>query len=159
MLSSDELIYNILINEKNNGNRLLQGFNIKYPDKTVMSESNTIYVAAVSSEPNNELFEGTEYRDLVEILVVTKIRDYQRALKVIKTTIREIISILKNKTNDLPHRPIIRNISPEYNPNFVLNKGHLMVEVLTEIEDDEPDTETYESVCSILLDDNNIETE
>ena len=103
-----------------------------------------------------EIFQVTEYRDLVEILVITKIRDYRGAVTVIKTVIREIIRILKQSEDIFPVTPITRNISAEYNPDYVLNKGHIFVEALTEIEDNIPD-ETYEKVCNILVE--NIEVD
>ena len=157
LLSSDELIYNLLTTAKTDGNPLLEHFHISYPDKTIMRESNSIYVAVVSTEPSMELFDSTEYRDLVEILVSTKIKDYRRAVNVIKTVIREIIRILKTDAgDDFNIRPVIRNIAPEYNPNFVLNKGHIMVEVITEIEDT-VDSETIGNVCKILTEDIEVE--
>ena len=151
MLSIDELIYDILITEQENGNELLQHFHIQYPSSKVAEESNSIFVAVVSSEPNTEMLDSTEYRDLVEILVVTKIKEYRDAVTVIKTTIREIIRILKEDTQ-FDITPIIRNISAEYNPDFVLNKGHIMVEAITEIENSTP-PETYDKVCQILVED------
>lgn len=149
MLSSDEKIFNLIVKKKKDGDELLQHFNISYPSKRIATESNSIYVASVSSEPNQEVFDGTEYRDLVEILVVTKIKDYKRAIKVIKTVISKLIKIIK-ESEDFDVRPIVRNIAPEYNPNFVLNKGHIMVECITEIEPDISD-ETIEKVCDIIL--------
>lgn len=152
MLTSDEIIYNILTTAKEDGNPLLQHFHIKYPSKDVAREDNNIFVACVSSEPNNELFEATEYRDLVEVLVVTKIRDYKRAITVIKTVVKEIIRLIKS-SNEFQVRPVVRNIAPEYNPNFVLTKGHILIEVLTEIEDYNTESDV-EKVCKIILKDN-----
>ena len=149
MLSSDVIIHDLLIKAKNEGNELLQHFHIKYPSPDVAVESNSIFVGAVSSEPNQELFETTEYRDLVEVLVVTKIRDYENAVTVIKTVIREIVKLIKSSA-DFPVRPIVRNIAPEYNQNFVLTKGHIMVECLTEIEEEIPE-DTVKNVCNILI--------
>ena len=151
MLSSDVIIHDLLLKEKEKGNPILQHFHIQYPSKNVAKESNSIFVAVVSSEPSTEMLDSTEYRDLVEILVVTKIRDYMRAVKVIKTVIKEIIRLIK-KFDEFDVRPVIRNIAPEYNSDFVLNKGHIMVEILTEI-DDELDHETLDKVCKILIED------
>ena len=151
MLSSDEIIYNILKNEQDNGNELLEHFHIQYPSKNVAEESNSIFVAVVSSEPSTEMLDSTEYRDLIEVLVVTKIKEYTDAVTVIKTTIREIIRVLKNSTL-FDVTPIIRNISADYNPDFVLNKGHIMVECLTEIDDITSEGQ-YKKVCEILIND------
>ena len=46
---------------------------------------------------------------------------------------------------------------PEYNPNFVLNRGHIMVECLTDLEKDVVDDESVDKVCKILLDETKIE--
>lgn len=148
MLASDEIIYNHLLQEKEDGNKLLQYFHISYPSKNIARESNTIYVATVSSEPENETHTGTEYRDLIEILVATKIRDYQRAVTVVKTVIREIIRLIK-ECPAFVTRPVIRNIAPEYNQDFVLTKGHIMVECLTPVEDYNT-PEIFDRVCKIL---------
>lgn len=155
MLSSDEIILNLLKEAQDNGNRILQHFHISYPDKTIARESNSIYIGVVSTEPNTELFDATEYRDLVEVMVTTKIKDYRRSVTVIKTVIREINRLIKSNPN-FAIRPVIRNIAPEYNSNFVINKGHIMVEVLTEIDDFISD-ETIENVCNILSEDIEVE--
>lgn len=155
MLSSDVKIHDLLLKAKNDGNPLLKHFHIQYPSKNVARDSNSIFIAVVSSEPNEELFEATEYRDLVEVLIVTKIREYTKAVQVIKTVTREIIRLIK-ASDDFDITPVIRNIAPEYNPNFVLNKGHIMVEVLTKIED-VINEETYGNVCKILVNDIEVE--
>ena len=156
MLTSDAKIYNTLIQAKKDGNKLLNKFHIQYPSKdAVAQESNSIIVAVVSSEPNEELLDATEYRDLIEVLIVTKIRDYDRAVRVIKTVTREIIQLLK-LSDEFEVRPIVRNISPEYNSDFVLSRGHVLVEVLSSI-DTFDDTEEYEKVCEILVEDIEIE--
>lgn len=149
MLSSDVIIHDLLLKAKEDGNELLQYFHIGYPSKNVARESNSIFVAAVSSEPSMEMFETTEYKDLVEILVVTKIRDYKKAVEVIKTVILEIIRLIKT-SDEFEIRPVVRNIAPEYNPNFVLNKGHIMVECITSIEDLVSKDKTR-NVCNILI--------
>ncbi len=157
MLSSDETIYSILMGEKENGNEVLKHFQIMYPSKKVASESNSIFICVVSSELHTEMNDASEYKDLIEILITTKIKDYKRAIFTIKTVSKEIIRILKENVELFHIKPIIRNIAPEYNPNFVLNRGHIMVECLTDFEKDESDEESIKKVCKILLDDNNID--
>ncbi len=152
MLESDEIIYNYLIEKKESGNELLQHFHIKYPDKNIAMESNSIFVGAISSESETETNAGTEYRDLVEILVTTKIKDHDRAVKVIKTTIREVIKVIK-ECPYFTQRPRVRNISADYDSrNYLLNRGHIMVECLSGVEEyDTPDD--VENVCKILIED------
>ncbi|MBR0369701.1 MAG: hypothetical protein IJH63_03115 [Methanobrevibacter sp.] len=157
MLSTDEIIYSILINEKKNGNQILKHFQISYPSKKVASESNSIFIGAVSSEIHTEMTDASEYKDLTEILITTKIKDYKRAIFTIKTVSKEIIKIIKENTDSFPFKPIIRNIAPEYNPSFVLNRGHIMIECLTELEEYNNDEESIEKVCKILLNDIEVE--
>ena len=159
MLSSDETIYSVLKKAKKDGNQVLEHFQIMYPSKKVASESNTIFIGVVSSEIHTEMNNASEYKDLIEILITTKIKDYKRAIFTIKTVSKEIIKILKENTDSFPFKPIIRNIAPEYNPNFVLNRGHIMVECLTDIETYENDEESIEKVCSILVNEDKIEVE
>ena len=153
MLSSDETIYSILKDEKEKRNEILKHFQILYPSKKVASESNSIFIGVVSSEIHTEMTEASEYKDLIEILITTKIKDYKRAIFTIKVVSKEIIRILKENSDLFPFKPIIRNIAPEYNPNFVLNRGHIMVECLSDIEKDGNDDETIRNVCRILTDD------
>ena len=80
MLSTDEIIYSILTNEKKNGNQILNHFQINYPSKKVASESNSIFIGVVSSEIHTEMTDASEYKDLIEILITTKIKDYKRAI-------------------------------------------------------------------------------
>ena len=67
-----------------------------------------VLLAEQKPKPN-----GTEYRDLIEILVTTKIKDHNRAVQVIKTTIREVIRVIKECPYFTP-RPRVRNISADY---------------------------------------------
>ena len=157
MLSTDEIIYSILTNEKKNGNQILNHFQINYPSKKVASESNSIFIGVVSSEIHTEMTDASEYKDLIEILITTKIKDYKRAIFTIKTVSKEIIKIIKENTDSFPIKPIIRNIAPEYNPNFVLNRGHIMIECLTDVESYENDDETVQKICNILINDIEVE--
>ena len=90
MLSSDETIYSVLKKAKKDGNQVLEHFQIMYPSKKVASESNTIFIGVVSSEIHTEMNNASEYKDLIEILITTKIKDYKRAIFTIKTVSKEI---------------------------------------------------------------------
>ena len=153
LLRTDEIIYNILKTAKDDGAKILEPYIIRYPSDVVMKESNAIYVATVDSESVNEGYDFSQYNDLVEILIVTKQRDYQKAIRVIKGTSRYIVGLLKENKDKFPNRPVIRNITPEYNRNFVLTRGHIMVQVRTNPIDDTVSEEEQLAICNILLGD------
>ena len=152
MLSADETILNILSEEKKNGNQLLKHFHIQHPSKRVAEESNSIFVATVSSENRLDGFDFSSFRDLVEILIVTKQKDYRKAITIIKTVSYEICRVIMDNRKEFPNRPVIRNINPEFNNDFILTRGHIMVEVNTEPETFEITDEMY-NICSLYLND------
>ena len=150
MLSTDEIILNILSTAKNEGNQLLKHFQIKFPDKTVAEESNTIFIAVVSSENSEDGCDFISFRDLVEILIVTKNRDYRKGINIIKTVSREICRLIMLNKDKFPNKPVIRNVNPEFNSDFVLTRGHIMVQVTTNPESfDITDEECY--ICDVYL--------
>lgn len=131
MLELDNIILKILTNEKNNGNRLLKHFHIQHPSKRVAEESNSIFVASVSSENNIDGFDFSSFTDLCEILIVTKQQDYNKAIKIIKTVSYEICRLIMENQNLFPNKPVIRNVNPEFNMDFILTRGHIMVQCKT----------------------------
>lgn len=153
LLETDEIIYNILKTAKDDGAKILEPYIIRYPSDVVMKESNAIYVATVDSESVNEGYDFSQYNDLVEILIVTKQRDYQKAIRVIKGTSRYIVGLIKQNKDKFPNSPVIRNITPEYNRNFVLTRGHIMVQVRTNPIDDNVSEEEQLEICNILVED------
>lgn len=170
MLTTDEKIVEILLNEKtNNNNPLLQHFKISYPNNTIAQMSNTIFVGVADYESKENGFDFDKGTDLVDILVVTKKVDnkgnkktdkqiYSESKKIIKTVMLEIRRILQKDDNVaiLGGLPRFRNITPEYSPNYVLNRGHMMLQ-LNVIDDIFYDSESIERVCELLVE--NIEQE
>lgn len=150
MLETDNIILKLLIDEKNNGNILLKHFHIQYPTKRVAEESNSIFVACVSSENNIDGFAFSTFRDLVEILIVTKQKDYDKAIKIIKTVSNEICRIIKKNVDKFPNKPTIRSINPEFNRDFVLTRGHIMIQCNTEAVTFEVSDEDV-NICNLLL--------
>lgn len=150
MLDTDEIILNILNTAKTNGNQLLQHFHIQYPNKRIAEESNSIFIATVSSENNIDGFDFSTFTDLVEILIVTKQEDYRKAITIIKTVSREICNLIMQNKDKFPNKPVIRNINPELNMDFILTRGHLMVECNTEPVDFEVSDEEY-NICELFI--------
>ena len=150
MLHSDETILQILLKAKKNGNELLKHFKIAYPSKRVVQESNSIFVGAIDSESNIEGFEFSSYTDLVEVLIVTKNRNYTEAIKIIKIVSKEITKLIYENNDLFDNKPIIRNLTPEYNRDFVLTRGHMRIQVKTKPESLVPSEDEY-SLCEILL--------
>lgn len=144
MLQTDERILKILLEEKKEGNKLLKHFKISYPNKKLAQQSNNIFVACVSYEENNKGFEHIEGKDLIEIVIVTKKVDNPKKKKdeysdnkfIIKTVMKEIRRLLLSDKHrkTLKGKPIFRNVSPEYNSNYLFNRGHMLIELRT-IED------------------------
>lgn len=153
MLQLDETIVKLLLKEKSEGNQLLQHFKIGYPSKNVVQESNNIFVGAVDSETNIEGFEFSSYTDLVEILIVIKKREYQESIKIIKIISKEIIKLIYKNIDLFDNKPIIRNITPEYNKDFILTRGHLRIQVKSKPESLVPSEDEY-TLCNILLNKN-----
>lgn len=150
MLHSDEIILQILLKAKNDGNELLQHFKIGYPSKQVVQESNNIFIGAVDSESNIEGYEFSSFTDLVEVLIVTKNRDYLESIKIIKIVAKEITRLIYDNVDLFDNKPIIRNLTPEYNRDFVLTRGHMRIQVKSDPESLVPsEDECY--LCNLLL--------
>ena len=152
MLSTDETILNILIDAKTEGNELLQYFKINYPSEKVSEESNSIFIASVDSESHTLAMDSQAFVDRVEVLIVTKNREYTKAIDIIKTVSKEVISLVMKNSNLFPNKPIVERVTPEYSNDFVLTRGHIMFRVNTEI-DDFDITEEKLRICQILTED------
>ena len=152
MLNTDETILDILLNAKTDGNDLLHYFKINYPSKKVSEESNTIFVASVDSEAHTVAMDSQAFVDRVEVLIVTKNRDYQKAINIIKTVSREVISLVMQNSNLFPNKPIVERVTPEYSNDFVLTRGHIMFRVNTGMDDFDATDEKLR-ICQILKDD------
>ena len=151
MLSTDTQIIEILQKSKNEGNNLLKHFKIGYPTRELAQENNTILVACVSSENQLDGFDFDQFRDLVEILIITKQKDNHKAIKIIKPVSYEICKLIMSNSDLFPNKPIIRNINPFFDVNMVLTRGQVMVNVNTEPVDYDISPETYKNV-ELLLD-------
>ena len=152
MLNTDETILNILLDAKSEGNELLEYFKIYYPSNRVSEESNSIFIASVDSEAHTVAMDSQSFVDRVEVLIVTKNRDYQKAINIIKTVSREVISLVMKNGNLFPNKPIVERITPEYNNDFVLTRGHIMFRVNTDMDNFDV-TEEKTTICQILKDD------
>lgn len=154
MLASDCIILDILTKSKNEGNKLLKHFKIGYPTKELAQENNTILVACVSSENQLSGFDFEEFRDLVEILIVTKQEDNIKASKIIKTVSYEICRLIMKNMELFPNKPIIRNINPFFDVDMTLTRGQVMVNVNTEPVDFDLSEDIINEVCNLISEDN-----
>lgn len=152
MLSTDETILNILIDAKTEGNELLQYFKINYPSEKVSEESNSIFIASVDSESHTLAMDSQAFVDRVEVLIVTKNRDYQKAIDIIKTVSKEVISLVMKNSHLFPNKPVVERVTPEYSNDFVLTRGHIMFRVNTGM-DDFDIAEEKTRICQILTED------
>lgn len=152
MLCTDEIILNILLDAKNEGNDLLQHFKINYPSNRVAEESNSIFIASVDAEGHTVAMDSQSFVDKVEVLIVTKNQDYQKAIRIIKTVSREVIRLVMEHKDLFPVKPVVERVTPEYNKDFVLTRGHIMFQVKTEMDDFSRDDELL-TICQILTED------
>ena len=152
MLSTDETILNILIDAKTEGNELLQYFKINYPSEKVSEESNSIFIASVDSESHTLAMDSQAFVDRVEVLIVTKNREYLKAIDIIKTVSKEVISLVMKNSHLFPSKPVVERVTPEYSNDFVLTRGHIMFRVNTGM-DDFDITEEKLRICQILTED------
>ena len=150
MLHTDEIILNILLQAKSDGNQLLKHFKIGYPSKQVVQESNNIFVGAVDTESNVEGFDFSSFTDLVEVLIVTKNKNYHESIKIIKIIAKEIAKLIYENNDLFDNKPVIRNLTPEYNRDFVLTRGHLRIQVKSNPESLVPSDDDY-YICNVLL--------
>ena len=150
MLHSDETILKILLKAKNEDNPILKHFKISYPSKKVAQESNNIFIGAVDSESNIEGFDFSSFTDLVEVLIVTKNKTYSESIKIIKIVAKEITKLIYQNYELFDEKPIIRNLTPEYNKDFILTRGHMRIQVKTKPESLVPTEDEY-TLCKILL--------
>ena len=149
MLATDEIILNILLNAKKEGNDLLQHFKINYPSNRVAEDSNSIFIASVDAEANTIAMDSQSFVDRVEVLIVTKNREYQKAINIIKTVSREVISLVMQNQDQFTNKPIVERVTPEYNNDFVLTRGHIMFQVKTGMDDFDTESEKLR-ICQIL---------
>lgn len=150
LLTTDEIILEILQTAKQDGNELLQHFHIRNPSKKIAEESNSIFVATVSSEQNLNGYEFESFRELVEILIVTKQNDYKKAITIIKTVSKLICKLLIENQHKFPNKPVIRSINPEFNKDYILTRGHIMVQCNTNPIDFDISDEEY-NICEVIL--------
>lgn len=158
MLNTDEIIVNILLTAKEDGNELLQYFKIGHPSNRIAEESNSIFVASVDSEAREIGYGFQTFLDKVEILIVTKNQEYLKAIEIIKTVSREVMRLINSNKELFANKPVFERVTPEYNSNYALTRGHIMVQVKTEPLDFDAE-EDYRRVCQILTDEMDVNIE
>ena len=80
----------------------------------------------------------------------------KKAINVIKTVSREIVRLILEKKHLFDNKPVIERITPEYNKDYVLTRGHIMVQVKT-TPDNFDSTDDFYNVCKILTNDMDVE--
>ena len=151
-LTSDFLIYNIL-NETDDP--FVSKCNVKFIDRSVPAqEDDTIYIANIDLESNQELFDSTQYRALVNLYVKTKDTDYIEGSRFLRTVVKHIKNVLRNDDECKARRIVFRNITYEYGSGYVLKGMHLIVQLL-ERESHDLETE-FESCVRVDLKDNDV---
>ena len=151
-MTSDILIYNIL---KNSDDPFIRECNVKFIDKSVPAqEDDTIYIANVDLETRQELFNGVDYRALVNLYVKTKITNYIAASRFLRTVVKHIKAELREDKECKARHIVFRNATFEYGSAYTLKGLHLLVQ-LTEHEDYNLDDD-FEKICGVSVDNKDI---
>lgn len=151
-LTSDILIYNIL---KKSDDPFISKCNVKFIDRSIPAlEDDTIYIATIDCETNQELFDGTEFKALVNIFVKTKDTDYVNGSRFLRTVIMHIKKVLIDDEDCKLRQIRFRNIKYEYGSNYTLKGLHMLVQLL---EQQDYDEDLLNCIDEITIDE--IETE
>ncbi len=157
MLSTDTKIFNILTKAQKEGNKLLEKFYIDFPDETINSEINAIYVACANAENHKTGNDFEQFKDLIEIIITTKKLPYLAGMKTIKTTAKEIVRLCK-QDDYFNGRLVVRSITPLHDKStYLIKRGHILLQFINPPESWENSEDTIEEVCGILV--SNIEVE
>lgn len=151
-LTSDILIYNIL---KKSDDPFISKCNVKFIDRSIPAlEDDTIYIATIDCETNQEFFDGTEFKALVNIFVKTKDTDYVSGSRFLRTVIMHIKKVLTDDEDCKLRQIRFRNIKYEYGSNYTLKGLHMLVQLL---EQQDYDEDLWNCIDEITIDE--IETE
>lgn len=151
-LTSDIIIYNVL---KKSEDPFISQCNVKFIDRSVPSEeNNTIYIANINLETYNELFNGVEYKALVDIFVKTKDTDYVRGSRFLRTVVKHVKKVLRDDDDCKVRQIRFRNINYEYGSGYTLKGMHLIVQLL---EHESFEEDEYECIDELEVDEIKLE--
>ena len=149
-LTSDILIYNLLNNTDDN---FIKEFNVKFINQSVPAEeNNTIYIANVDLETENETFNSTEYTAMVNIFVKTKNTDYLEGSQYLRTVVKHIKNVLKGNVTCKQRHIRFRNITYDYGSTYTLKGLHMIIQM----NEHESNGKDAEMITQVELD--NLET-
>lgn len=147
----DANIYNLLLDYKKGGDRLLQLFKIYYPEHYAQAHINAVYVGRTQTTPNMELstYDTDRYDVTIELIITTKKYEKLDRRNLLKTMCYHIIDILKNSVLEDMLKSI--DFMFEYDNTNVLNQARIVI-VGTESFGKESKEKEYNRICKLLYD-------
>lgn len=146
-LESDTEIYNLLIQKQQEGDQILNLFQIQFMDDSYTSEDmeeiNRIYIVRdrMTTDGKPTTMEGDGYNTLVEIIIRTSNYNYIQAQQLLKTTVKCIDQHIK--LSPLSKYCKINQVVPRYE-----KPGHLREYTLELLTYEINEKTAYPSICS-----------
>ena len=147
LMQLDTDIYNVLLDAKKGGHKLLKHFKIYYPEKINISMVNAIYVGRLETnlvENEYVTFDTTEWNVNIEIVITTKDNPKLERRKLLKSASVAVKNVLHNSGLDLK----VKSIIFEYDNTNVIQQCRIVIEGSEY--DLYGDDKEYLHICNIL---------
>jgi len=151
LFTLDTQIYNLLLDSKKSGNRLLKHFKIEYPEEYPQTYINSINVGRTYTYPNHELttFDNNAYEVTVEIVITTKNYKTMQRREVLKTACYEVIKLIENSV--LQGFCHVESNSFEYDNTNVIANARIVIKGIERFSREAEEKE-YSRICRLLED-------
>ena len=145
----DTQIYNLLLDSKKGGNRLLKHFKIEYPEQYPQTYINSINVGRTYTYPDKEstTFDTNAYEVTVEIVITTKNYKTMQRREILKTACYEVIKIIEN--SPLAGFCRIESNVFEYDNTNVITNARIILKGLERFSKEVEERE-YNRICRLI---------
>lgn len=155
MFDIDYKILSFLLAKQNEGDAILEQFNIRFPSKRISQDSNSIFIGLAESTATDRTHESQYYNNLVDIIITTKNKEYVKASKIFRAVSKRVISLLRQSKEFSDSFNVVSFI-PKYDEATLVLK---QADLLLSFESLEEFNITDEEIKNILIGDVTIEVE
>lgn len=145
----DTQIYNLFLDAKKCGNRLLKHFKIEYPEQYPQAYINSINVGRTFTYPDAQstTFDTNAYEVTVEIVITTKNYKTMQRREILKTACYELVRIIEE--SPLSSFCKVDSNVFEYDNTNVITNARLIVKGIERFNKDAEERE-YKRICRLL---------